>query len=71
MIDPPWRIKGGQRNDSSFMFSNSKFNLEYNTLSNNEIVSLPVEKLSKKGNTIIKFRILLFMDTKLSNERRI
>lgn len=50
MIDPPWRIKGGQRNDSSFMFSNSKFNLEYNTLSNNEIVSLPVEKLSKKGN---------------------
>lgn len=49
MIDPPWRIKGGQRNDSSFMFSNSKFNLEYNTLSNNEIVSLPVEKLSKKG----------------------
>jgi N6-adenosine-specific RNA methylase IME4 len=49
MIDPPWRIKGGQRNDSSFMFSNSKFNLEYNTLSNNEIVSIPVEKLSKKG----------------------
>jgi hypothetical protein len=49
MLDPPWRIKGGQRNDSSFMFSNSKFNLEYNTLSNNEIISLPVEKLSKKG----------------------
>lgn len=49
MIDPPWRIKGGQRNDSSFMFSNSKFNLEYNTLSNNEIISLPVEKLSNKG----------------------
>jgi predicted RNA methylase len=52
MLDPPWRIKGGQRNDSSFMFSNSKFNLEYNTLSNNEIVSLPVEKLSKKGKII-------------------
>jgi hypothetical protein len=50
MIDPPWRIKGGQRNDTSFMFSNSKFNLEYNTLSNNQIISLPVEKLSKKGN---------------------
>jgi hypothetical protein len=49
MLDPPWRIKGGQRNDSSFMFSNSKFNLEYNTLSNNEIISLPVEKLSRKG----------------------
>jgi mRNA (2'-O-methyladenosine-N6-)-methyltransferase len=49
MLDPPWRIKGGQRNDSSFMFSNSKFNLEYNTMSNNEIISIPVEKLSKKG----------------------
>lgn len=48
-IDPPWRIKGGQRNDWSFMFSNSKFNLEYNTLSNNDILSLPLEKLSKKG----------------------
>ena len=50
MSDPPWRIKGGQRNDSSFMFSNSKFNLEYNTLSNNEILSIPVENLSQKGN---------------------
>lgn len=49
MLDPPWRIKGAQRNDSSFMFSNSKFNLEYNTLANNEILSLPVENLSKKG----------------------
>jgi N6-adenosine-specific RNA methylase IME4 len=60
MIDPPWRIKGGQRNDSSFMFSNSKFNLEYNTLSNNEIVSLPVEKLSKKGKNRIYITILGF-----------
>ena len=24
LIDPPWRIKGGERNDSSFMFSNSR-----------------------------------------------
>lgn len=48
MIDPPWRIKG-QRNDSSFMFSNSSFNLEYNTLSNNEIMSIPLENLSLKG----------------------
>jgi mRNA (2'-O-methyladenosine-N6-)-methyltransferase len=25
VIDPPWRIRGGQRNsDSPFMFSNSK-----------------------------------------------
>jgi hypothetical protein len=34
MIDPPWRIKGAQRNNSSYMFSNNKFNLEYNTMSN-------------------------------------
>lgn len=49
LCDPPWRIKGGQKNDSSFMFSNSKFNLEYNTLSNHEILSMKVEKLSVKG----------------------
>jgi len=49
MLDPPWRIKGAQKNDSGFMFSNSKFNLEYNTMSNNEILSMPLEKLSKKG----------------------
>lgn len=34
LMDPPWRIKGGQGNDSAFMFSNSKFNLDYNTMSN-------------------------------------
>lgn len=33
-MDPPWRIKGGQQNDSQFMFSNCKFTLEYNTMSN-------------------------------------
>ena len=49
IADPPWRIKGAQRNDSSFMFSNSKFNLDYNTLSNHEILSIPVEKLSNSG----------------------
>jgi predicted RNA methylase len=27
LIDPPWRIKGAQQNDSQFMFSNCKFNL--------------------------------------------
>jgi len=48
-MDPPWRIKGAQQNDSSFMFSNSKFNLEYDTLSNQEIMNLKVERLSKKG----------------------
>lgn len=49
LCDPPWRIKGGQRNDSSFMFSNSKFNLDYNTLSNHDIISMKVESLSEKG----------------------
>ncbi|MDP1556713.1 MAG: MT-A70 family methyltransferase [Hyphomonas sp.] len=49
LMDPPWRIKGGQGNDSAFMFSNSKFNLDYNTMSNQEIMDLGVERLSEKG----------------------
>ena len=48
-IDPPWRIKGAQRNNSSFMFSNNKFNLEYSTMSNQEIINIPVETLATKG----------------------
>lgn len=49
-IDPPWRIRGGQKNsDSPYMFSNNKFTLEYDTLSNQEIMDIPVEKLSAKG----------------------
>lgn len=49
-LDPPWRIKGGQKNsDSPFMFSNNKFQLEYDTLSNQEIMDIPIEKLSVKG----------------------
>ena len=49
-IDPPWRIKGGQKNsDSPFMFSNNKFQLEYDTLSNQEIMDIPIQKLSNKG----------------------
>lgn len=31
------------------MFSNNKFNLDYNTMSNSEIMNIPVEVLSKKG----------------------
>lgn len=31
------------------MFSNNKFQLEYDTLSNQEIMEIPVEKLSKRG----------------------
>ncbi len=34
IIDPPWRIKGAQQNDSQFMFSNCRFSLEYSTMSN-------------------------------------
>eukprot|EP01022_Parablepharisma_sp_SALTPOND_P008113 TRINITY_DN135226_c1_g1_i1.p1 TRINITY_DN135226_c1_g1~~TRINITY_DN135226_c1_g1_i1.p1 ORF type:complete len:440 (+),score=35.88 TRINITY_DN135226_c1_g1_i1:806-2125(+) len=49
LIDPPWRIKGGERNDSPFMFSNNKFSLEYNTLSNAEIINIKVEDLAEKG----------------------
>lgn len=49
MVDPPWRIRGGQKNDSQFMFSNSKFCLDYNTMSNHEIRNLELEKLSSKG----------------------
>ena len=62
LMDPPWRIKGGQQNDSSFMFSNSKFNLEYDTMPNQEIMNLKVEKLSDKGiknfSQIIKIFII-------------
>lgn len=39
-IDPPWRIKGAQRNNTSFMFSNNKFNLDYSTMSNSEIMNI-------------------------------
>jgi N6-adenosine-specific RNA methylase IME4 len=49
LIDPPWRIKGAQRNNTSFMFSNNKFNLDYSTMSNAEIMNIPVEVLSRKG----------------------
>lgn len=48
-MDPPWRIKGGQQNDSQFMFSNNKFSLDYNTMSNQAILNLHIEKLSQKG----------------------
>lgn len=46
IIDPPWRIKGAQKNDSQFMFSNCRFSLEYNTMSNHEIKTLPLHLIS-------------------------
>ena len=48
-MDPPWRIRGGQQVDSQFMFSNSRFSLNYNTMSNQEIMNIRIDKLSKKG----------------------
>ncbi|KAM3132446.1 hypothetical protein pb186bvf_015405 [Paramecium bursaria] len=61
LMDPPWRIKGGQQNDSSFMFTNSKFQLDYNTMSNQEIMDIKIEKLSKKG-----FLFLWILNTQIT-----
>ena len=49
LMDPPWRIKGGQKNDSQFMFANNRFCLEYDTMSNEQIASLNIGSLSEKG----------------------
>lgn len=49
LMDPPWRIKGGQKNDSQFMFANNRFCLEYDTMSNEQIASLNIGTLSEKG----------------------
>ena len=60
-MDPPWRIKGGQQNDSQFMFSNSKFSLDYQTMSNQAILNLRIDMLSRKG-----FIFLWILNTQLS-----
>ena len=39
--------------NSQFMFSNSRFNLNYNTMSHQEIMNIRVDKLSKKGKKAI------------------
>jgi N6-adenosine-specific RNA methylase IME4 len=50
LIDPPWRIGGGQRHgEQSAVFSNCNFKLQYNTMSNEEIMDLDVESLSDQG----------------------
>eukprot|EP01102_Stenamoeba_stenopodia_P005007 TRINITY_DN15508_c0_g1_i1.p1 TRINITY_DN15508_c0_g1~~TRINITY_DN15508_c0_g1_i1.p1 ORF type:complete len:700 (-),score=119.10 TRINITY_DN15508_c0_g1_i1:88-2187(-) len=50
LIDPPWRIRGNEvaSNDKT-MFNNSKFALEYNTLSNQEVIDINVGCLSDNG----------------------
>jgi N6-adenosine-specific RNA methylase IME4 len=45
VVDPPWRIRGGQQNDSQFMFNNSKFSLEYNTMANADVEAMPLQEL--------------------------
>ena len=49
LIDPPWRIRGSQHGSDRTMFTNSKFSLEYNTLSNEEIIDIDVGSLSSSG----------------------
>jgi hypothetical protein len=61
-MDPPWRIRGGQQVDSQFMFSNSRFSLDYNTMSNQEIMNIRIDKLSTKG-FLYYIRFYFFVDT--------
>jgi len=55
VMDPPWRTKEDQlqqlqqQNNSSLIFPNKKVNLEYDTMSNKEIMNIRVDKLSRKG----------------------
>lgn len=50
LIDPPWRIGGGQRHgDQAVVFSNCNFKLQYNTMSNEEIMDLDIESLADQG----------------------
>ena len=49
IVDPPWRIKGAQKNDSQHMFSNCNFSLEYNTMSFYEIRQVPIHLLTDEG----------------------
>lgn len=45
------------------MFSNSKFSLEYDTMSNKEITDIPIEKLSNKGTIIDLLINLIYFTT--------
>lgn len=50
IIDPPWRIRGGEHvSDEKTMFNNNKFYLQYNTLSNREIIDIDIGILSDYG----------------------
>ena len=50
MLDPPWRLRGNEvQVTPRSMFTNSSFSLNYNTLTNEEIIDLPLEGLSQRG----------------------
>ena len=50
LVDPPWRLRGAQNvSDEKTMFNNNRFTLQYNTMSNEEIMDLEVGKLSDRG----------------------
>lgn len=50
MLDPPWRLRGNEvQVTQRSMFTNSNFSLNYNTLTNEEIMDLPVGDLSQHG----------------------
>jgi mRNA (2'-O-methyladenosine-N6-)-methyltransferase len=50
LLDPPWRIRGAQNvSDEKTIFNNNKFTLQYNTMSNEEIMDLDVGQLSDRG----------------------
>jgi mRNA (2'-O-methyladenosine-N6-)-methyltransferase len=50
LIDPPWRIRGAQNvSDEKTIFNNNRFTMQYNTMSNEEIMDLDVGNLSERG----------------------
>lgn len=49
LVDPPWKLRGGQLISERTMFNNCTFALPYNTLTNEEIIDMDVGALSKKG----------------------
>lgn len=50
LMDPPWRLRGSEvQSIQRSMFTNSKFALNYNTLSDNEIFDLDIKSLSSSG----------------------
>lgn len=54
------------------MFSNSKFSLDYDTMSNQEIMDLHIERISKNGNyLLLSLRFSICLDFEHLNEHGI